>query len=473
MNDLHTPELTLALAADADATALINFGQDRNEVDLNRISDTHEQAPAFLERLLALLEDKLARHERVALFTVHGWNVVQAAVDVGLGCTPGPDPFAVPRGAAVSEDFASGLVRAFVAACAERGIGATIGARYPARARENLLQLFTGRYREDARALVRALAALSPRVDAVQLELGIALRWPGPWRERLLDAWRSTLGAPPPSRAMPAAIPEARPARAHRLQFVSPTMSGLAGLDGGAGGGRLLLFPPGGGLVLFTGERTGGEKEGAVGPLVMRGTGGAIELSFAGPILHFPDTTPFLDLETGLARAHLGEATVSLVFTPAHPPAGNGDFGRVDGRVTLDGERFSLTGPAYAEEGTGPGPWPRLRVAFQLDPSTAVAVTVGLADGHASGYVCRNGTHDAVTVARSALGPPDAPLARFGLELELASGERVALEIHATHSLPVIRGGTAPIRLEFAACRLAGSEPGDGSPVGWCELGGL
>ena len=167
VNDLHTASLTAELAARFGAAAVINDDGDRNEVDLNRIAETHERAPELLARLAELIELAIARHGRATLLTIHGWNVVQPAVDLGLGCTPGPDPFRVSRRAAVSPGFAETAVRGLVDACVARGIGATIGARYPARHRENLLQLFTP-YAEDSRDLVRALAA--PKVDAVQLE---------------------------------------------------------------------------------------------------------------------------------------------------------------------------------------------------------------------------------------------------------------------------------------------------------------
>src|SRR5581483_4006463 len=116
-------------------------------------------------------------------------------VDVGLGVSPGADPFAVGPGAAVSAAFASRAVRAFAAACAARGVPATVGARYPARARENLLQLFAGRYRDDPRPVVRALAALGDRTEALQLELSIPLRWPGRWRRALADAYAEAFPA--------------------------------------------------------------------------------------------------------------------------------------------------------------------------------------------------------------------------------------------------------------------------------------
>src|SRR5262249_57900355 len=118
---------------------------------------------------------------------------------------------------------------ALVDACTARGIAATVGARYPARNRENLLQLFTARHRNDPRDRVGRLAALGPRVDAVQLELGIALRWPGAWRRRLLDACAAALPAllQPPTTAPAhvagpdAATPMSRPPT--RLAGVSPT----------------------------------------------------------------------------------------------------------------------------------------------------------------------------------------------------------------------------------------------------------
>ncbi|HYR95565.1 MAG TPA: hypothetical protein VEM57_02470, partial [Candidatus Binatus sp.] len=255
MNDLHTAEVTAELAAVTGAAALINTDHDRNDVDLNRIVEAHDRAPWFLEQLAELVDRAIARHGRATLFAMHGWNVVQAVVDLGLGCAPGANPFIVGRGAAVAPGFAAGALPRLVDACAARRILATVGARYPARNRENLLQLFTPRYRDDPRPLVRALAALAPRVDAVQLELGIALRWPGRWRAKLFEACAEALPAllaPPDASAAPDAVATApAPVPAYRLQFTGPAVCGLVAVDRGRGG-RLLLFPPGGGLVLFT-----------------------------------------------------------------------------------------------------------------------------------------------------------------------------------------------------------------------------
>ena len=465
MNDLHTAALTAELAAATGASALVNTAADRNDVDLNRVSAAHDRAPWFLEQLADVLGATLARHGRATLLTVHGWNVIQPVVDLGLGCTPGADPFSVGPDAAVSPGFAASAVRALVRACAGRGIAATVGARYPARARENLLQLFTRRYASDQRALVAALAAMAPAVDAVQLELGIPLRWPGPWRAHFVETCRHVL---PSLAARDRDVAGAAPGETAwtpvpcRIQFAGAPFSGLAaaGSDGGA---RLLLFPSDGGLFLFTGERAGGLAIETTRP-------GATAFGYAGPLLRFPDTVPFLDLERGLARARLVDADVRLTFTPAHAGGEAGDFGAVAGTVTLDGRRVDVSATAFAEEIERAAPWPRLRAALQLDRTTALNVTVGLAGGEASGFLCRAGRHVDVVAARASLGPPASCLERVTLEVELAGGERLSVEAVAVHELPVVRSrGPSAVRVVFAACAVDASR----TPAGWCEAGGI
>jgi hypothetical protein len=474
VNDLHTPSLTTELAARLGAAAVINDAVDRNDVDLNRIAETHERAPELLARMVELLEAAIARHGRATLLTIHGWNVVQPAVDLGLGCSAAPDPFQVGHRAAVSPAFADAAVRGLVEECVARGIGATVGARYPARHRENLLQLFTPRYADDERDLVRALASFALRVDAVQLELGIALRWPGAWRERLLDACVAArpLLVHPRAHATPFQPIAARAAEppldvTRRLEFATPELSGLMAVD--PRGGRLLLFPRAGGLVLFTGERVGNEPPGVVGPLETSGTSdGGITVRLRGPALHFAETTPFLDLETGLAAAALMEMEVDLDFRPAHPVSGHhgGDFGRVAGAVVLDGQRTAITGGAFHEDGGAFGPWPRLRAAFQLPDGAGLVLTIALADGSAHGHLCRRGAHAAVRTARYQLGEAHEHVA---LDVELADGERLRLQATPCHRLPVIRtAGPTPVRIDFLACGL----DGDPSPAGWCEVAG-
>jgi hypothetical protein len=476
VNDLHTAALTAELAAATGATALVNDSLDRNETDLNRIVEVAARAPRFLELLAAIVEEKLAAHERVTLLTVHGWNVVQTSVDIGLGCKTEDDPLAVGRRAAVSPAFAATALARLLAACDAQGIVATVGARYPARNAENLLQLFTPRYRDDPRPPVRALAAAAARVDAMQLELGIPLRWPGVWRERLCASIVASLpallaprpdGGPARSSLTPKEPLEPRPAC--RLEFTSAGMCGLAALDGGAGGGRLLLFLPGERLLLFTGERVGPDRGAGVGPLELRAEPFGTSVRFRAPLLEFPDSTPFLDLEAGLARGHLVDAEVSLDYTP-HAALGADGFGDVTGRVVLDGMEFDISGLGSAGGSYAEGPWPRVRIALRLGADSALRAALPLRDGTATGVLVRGSERTEVVAGSASFGAAESPLAETTLALELASGERLNLVAHAVHRLPVVRlRGPTPLRFEFAACRL----DNETAPAGWCEVGGV
>ena len=473
VNDLHTASLTEELAAATGASALINDDLDRNDTDFNRLAAAHERSPEFLQALADLLSDTLARHGRATVLTIHGWNVIQPVVDLGFGCAAGTP---VGPAAAVSPAFATEALPAFVDACGARGIVATAGARYPARGRENLIQLFTPRYREDPRPLVRHLAGLGAQANAMQLELGVPLRWPGSWRRRLVDACTASLPAFLTNGASQATPPTASLSRAsrqrrHTLEIAAEGASGLVTVD--TTGGRLLLFPPDDGLVLFTGERTGGEEPGRVGGLrVEAGTPGKVHVRFAGPMLRFPDTTAFLDLERGLSRAVLVEhAHVALDFTPIHPHGtGRAEFGVVRGCATLDGRTLELDGRGFASAGGDPGPWPRVRAALDLGRGRRLSLMLDLGTSVASGFLCRGDEHVAVVQAWARLGPGDDPLAGFALDVELDGGQRLELRPQPVHSLPVVRGGgPVPIRLVYTSCRL----PGVDGPAGWCEIGGV
>jgi hypothetical protein len=477
MNDLHTASLTVELAARLGAAAIVNEKHDRNDVDLNRIVEAHAGAPWFLERLAATVDAVLTRHPRATLLALHGWNVGQPVVDLGLGCSPGDDPFGVGRGAAVSSEFAASALRALVHACADRGIDATVGVRYPARNRENLVQLFTTRYRDDPRPVVRALAGHAGRVDAVQLELGIPLRWPGAWRRRFLAALEGALPAmiePRPSAASTTAA--AVPVAIHpgRLQFTGRELCGLVAVDRDRSG-RLLLFTPDGGLLLFTGERLGLETVGSDGALrMLRRADGGRTVAYRGPLLRFPDTLPFLDLEAGLARADLVDADVALAFAPDHPECALAGFGRVSGRAIVGDVTHALDGDGFAEDDGFAGPWPRVRTATRLADGTSVAVMVGLDGRDASGFVCRDGRHVPVSAARVTVTAPDAALEAVALDVELESGERLRIALRTIHRLPVVRArAPVPIRIEFAACGVVPEAGGRACPSGWVEAAGL
>ena len=461
VNDVHTAAFTVELAARTGATALVNGCLDRNEADLNRVSAANAHAPDFLEALAAIVDATVARHGHATLLTVHGWNVGQPVVDLGLGCTPGADPFAVGTDAAVSPAFARGPLRSLISACGARGIGATVGARYPARARENLLQLFTPRYRDDARPLVARLAALAPRIDAVQLEMGLPLRFPGAWRSAFIEAIVAALAAPTGVIGAIAAVPVGAAIGSRcSVQSVGAEVSCLVRID--PTGGRLLLFLADGTLAVFTGEPAAWRAPDEAGSLVACfDHPDALSVRFRGPLLHFPDTSPFLDLEDGFARARLVDADVALQVSLPHRCHDGGAFGTISGVVTLDGERLAPAGPSFAELGHPSGARASLRAALRLADGRQLRIVVSPQE--ATGFLCDGPRHRVVATAALAGDIAD------GLDLEVAldDGERIAVRGRLFHELPVVRGhASTPQRLLFATCRL-GDDP---VPAGWLEI---
>lgn len=411
-------------------------------------------APAFLEELAALLAATVARHGRAVVLAVHGWNVVQPVVDVGTGARVGT----VDARAAISARFAATAVPALGAALAAAGIGMSVGARYPARGRENLLQLFTGRYADDPRPVVRALAALAGRVEALQLELGIPLRWPGRWRTALVAALArvapALLGEEEP--LAPPAPPAAAASDLPRgLEFVADALAGAVRV--GPEGGRLLLLLPDGGLALFTGDAAADDG----GRLAVAASANGLRFRYAGPLLRFPDSTPFLDLELGLRRASLIEGELELAF------ATSGGFGRVHGGVRVDGTAVAIAGHGFrnAELRAGGGAG-SLRVALRLDERSALVLTAGAAGGEAHGHLLRDGPAVAVERATIRPAPAAAPLARLALEADVPGRGRVGLEVNAAREVPVVQRRNPPRRVLLATLRVGGDE----APAGWAEL---
>jgi hypothetical protein len=451
-NDLGTAELTRELAIATAGSALVNHGLDRNDVDLNRLTPAHDRAPAFLEALAELLEIAIARSGRAVVLTIHGWNVVQAIVDVGIGYRPGRHAPAAPPGPTASPEFVAGALDPFADALAARGITAALGARYPARDGENLLQLLTARHVDDRRPLVRRLAELGQRCDGMQLELGLPLRLPGPWRRHFLATLVGALPAMLHPRARcsrPRAVAEPATVRATTVEFVAGPLAGLAALD--RAGGRLLLFDPDGSLALFTGERLGGERDGQVGALdIHPTTEGEMRMGYAGPLLRFPDTMPFVDLEHGLARATLVEASVAIDLRRLHPGC---PFATLTGTLTLGTARRVLQGSAVLGA-DDPRSNSAARVALALGGEEHLLVRTR-PGGATEGFLCRTGTHTAVTAGTLA---PDAVC------VTLATGERRTVALAPLHRLPVVRGGTVPpVQIEFTTHRLAAAT----DPAGW------
>jgi hypothetical protein len=187
VNDLHTADLTAELAERLDAHALINRGLDRNDADLNRVSTLTTTATDVLAALRHLVE-RASNGATPLVLLVHGWNVAQPACDVGVGLVE--RDFLTGAHPTISRATFEHFVRPLTAALVRCGIDAPIGRRYPAAGRDNATQLFSGRHSANQSEDAAALSALARagRVDAVQLELAIPLRWPSRYRAAFLDA---------------------------------------------------------------------------------------------------------------------------------------------------------------------------------------------------------------------------------------------------------------------------------------------
>lgn len=357
VNDLHTAEIAVELAEALDADALLNTAIDRNDLDLNRIAQVRARAPWFLDALAERLEDLSARHSQVTVLFVHGWNVVNPACDCGLGIAPPSLTRDRLDRSAVDARFFADRVTRLREACARRGITTGLGWRYPASSANNLVQLFTGRYASHADPRLRRLACTGGRANAVQLELAIPLRWPGVWRSGFVDACVETFGrsSPAPTAAANRSVTRGAarreatrtpPVERLAVQFHDAN-GGVAGIatwdaDGTSASARLLLLPADGGLFLYTAEAEAAGTDGIleVGPLtVCAAQCGDVTLRYRGPLLRFSDASPFLDLEQGLARATLCEASVDLQLSRTAPHRTTKGFANVTGHVQIADHR--------------------------------------------------------------------------------------------------------------------------------------
>jgi hypothetical protein len=363
VNDLYTAELTTLLAARTGSFAFINQSLDRNDLDLNRISQVRTRAPWFFIALAETLSTLAERHGAVRVFFIHGWNVVQPVCDLGVGLKQRGGRI-LPAGKAaptLSADFFAAEILPFLTAGSAQGIDVAIGRRYPAADKNNVMQVFSARFAEDPSPLIRTLAGLSTqgKVNAAQLELGLGLRWPGPQRERFVEVFCQTLGRcrtsllcentladttvsqgddhnfstltlPRPSlpttpRSESTLLPLPHTAELKRLglHFHDP-VSGL-GLMGGiefdrsapTHSGRLLLFLGGTEMVLFTGEDEATSRTGSVrvGGLVWQREKEGLDISYHGTAMRFSHPQAFIRLEEGLAASWLEPADISLCLT--------------------------------------------------------------------------------------------------------------------------------------------------------------
>ena len=408
VNDLHTADITRALAIRLDAAAMINVGMDRNRLDCNRLSQIVEQAPWLLEMIAERVAGVVARHGRATVLLVHGWNIIEPRVDFGLGLRNFGGELCPPGSACVSasDDFINGPLTRLAERLIGHGIKPTYGMRYPGGGPQNLLQAFSSRHRESPVTALRAISETSSNysVDAAQLELSVALRMPGELRARCEDAIVESFSAngsatrasttpivvnraPRPRIAKPgigAAASVATPGRVG-IEFFDPNarIGAMASFDvGGAGmGARIMVLFDGCRAALFTaeGRPTRSESSVAHGPLSLSRDGDSIVLSFRGPAVIVPDATAYQSIERALASGRLdGAMRVDVRFeieaggadgdfnferilsSPADAsaaPSSSAAFGRITGNACVDGKAIAVSG--YARAGmsfTGLGP---------------------------------------------------------------------------------------------------------------------
>ena len=399
VNDLHTADITHELARRLGAGAIINTGMDRNRLDLNRLSQVMNEAPWMLELIATRLERIVARAGRAVVLLIHGWNVIEPRVDLGVGVKSAGATLLPACGAHVSasDGFINGPLLDFVESLGRSGIKPSFGLRYPGAGANNLLQAFTQRHASSPVDALRRLAALNARgaLEAVQLELSVALRMPGRFRTETIAAIADsfsrcdrpataphigriehasrieiirTAGVPSPALRRGAQQSSAGPLRVGLEFYDSSTELGvMASFDLGAGaaGARVMAIAGRERIALFTAEgrveRT--EHSLKLGPLALRVENGSLRFDFAGPAVVVEDGTAYLSVEHALAKAALHEAMeihaefdalpaarassgastdtlIELITRPEN--AGNGIFGRVTGHFSIAGENHRL-----------------------------------------------------------------------------------------------------------------------------------
>jgi hypothetical protein len=402
INDLHTAEITRELARRLRACALINSGMDRNHLDCNRISQLAERAPWLLDLIAARVARMAAEYGHATVLLIHGWNIIEPRVDFGVGARASAGELRAAGSAhlSASDDFINGPLRMLAARLRAAGIQPTFGMRYPAGGIHNLVQAFTARRRGapiDALDELAAIAATGS-VDAAQLELSVAVRMPGPLRERAIDAIVATLDGSAASRESPASpliinrMPRARPAAPRHpasaaapalparigIEFFDPdgVIGAIASFDIGPGGAgaRIMLLIGQRRAVLFTAEGKPVREEGriALGPLALTVERSELMLEFRGPAVVVPDSASYVSIERALASARLDPSLeISARMKPREgdpqslladfaAPGQNrsaASFGILEGDITSEGVRWPVRAVARAGlslSGSGP-----------------------------------------------------------------------------------------------------------------------
>lgn len=401
VNDLYTAEITRELARRLGASAIINAGMDRNRLDLNRLSQVMADAPWMLDLIAERVEQIVERSGRAVVLLIHGWNVVEPRVDLGIGVKSSGAKLLPACGAHVSatDVFVNGPVLRLVRALRQNRIEPSFGLRYPGAGMNNLLQAFTERHAASDLDNLRRLARLRAigALEAVQLELSVALRVPGRFREKAIDAiaqsfnHRSETGSTDPGTEIHdngrieiirlSEVPQPAPRRAAVKASAGPRRIGLefydtssqvgvmASFDLGTGsaGARVMVLAGRERIALSTAEgRVQATANGlSLGPLSLCDAGGRVRLSFRGPAVVVEDGTAYMSVEQALAGAALHESIdlradferspheaapgeahnlVELIARPDDPA--DGIFGSVAGELSIAGARQPLCGAA-------------------------------------------------------------------------------------------------------------------------------
>lgn len=406
VNDLHTADITRELSGRLGAGAIINSGMDRNRLDLNRLSQVIDAAPWMLDLIAGRLERIVERHSRATVLLIHGWNVIEPRVDLGVGLKSLGATLHPPRGAHVtaSEAFINGALLEFTERVRRAGIKVSFGLRYPGGGANNLLQIFTRRHAASPVAALRRLAALNESgvLEAVQLELSVTLRLPGRLRHATLDAIAEVFsrgghasrshGAQVSITAThSASAPHAKPSSGRRAQaalsaasagpirvgieFYDPQAQagGMASFDLGprAAGARVMVLMGREHVALFTAEGRVEHSANrlALGPLTLAAEGGKLVFEFRGPAVVVEDGRAYLSVEGALAKAALHDVMKlraefepwPLAHTGAIPPGramlellthpdavADAVFGRVTGHLAIADTTYELNAVARA-----------------------------------------------------------------------------------------------------------------------------
>jgi len=207
-------------------------------------------------------------------------------------------------------------------------------------------------------------------------------------------------------------------------------------------------------------------------------------------MLEFPALTPFLDLEDGLARGALIEASLAVRFAPERAAAecAAGDqrehasprarFGTLRGTLALDGARHDIATVACASSGGlagGSGRVPALRLTLPETPLGRCDLVSSAAEAQAVGM--RAPTDEAFVFTIAGTTSNGTPLAgrcdltigaRSGSMRLTVTGSAGAYEVTGVleRVIPVRRPGRAGsvIETRYALCRCPMLAPG------WIEL---